>query len=372
MDFFARTWVEIDKKAILDNYKIICKKNKCKVIPVVKADAYSHGAAEVCQVLENNGADLFAVSNIYEALHLREAGIKCDILILGYTPFNAVNQLAENNIIQCIFSSEYAQELNLFAKKENLKIRCHIKLDTGMGRIGFDCRGNSVNTEEIKSVMSLEHLEFEGIFTHFSVADGIDEDNIRFTENQYKKLLAVTSELENSGFKFKIKHCCNSAASVKYPFMVCDAVRVGNILYGLSPSENIDLDEDFTPAMSMYSVVSMVKEIKAGDYVSYGRTFKAEKNMKIATISTGYGDGVPRALSNKGYVLINGKKANIIGRVCMDQLCVDVTDIDDVSIGSKVEIFGKNLSVDIVAKLSGTINYEIICGISKRVLKIFI
>lgn len=371
MDFLRRAWVEIDLNSLKQNYSSICRECKTNVIPVVKADAYGHGAPMVALALQDCGADMFAVSNILEAAELRENGIKGDILVLGYTPAEASELIAEHDVTQCIFSLEYATDLSRKAEEIGVKIKSHLKLDTGMGRIGFDCRSDKLNIKEINSALSLSGLDYTGVFMHFAVADSNDKSDIDFTNEQYKRFCATVCELEKSGFSFKMKHCCNSAGLISYGDMRLDAVRAGIILYGLAPSGDIKISEAFSPVMSMYSVISMIKTIDPENTVSYGRTYKAKDKRKIATLSAGYADGVPRLLSNNGYVLIHGKKAPIVGRICMDQFCVDVTDVEDIKVGDTAEIFGKNLSVDDVARRAQTINYEIICGISKRIPRIY-
>ena len=370
MDFLKRAWVEIDLDALKENYNKIRSKTSARVIPVVKADAYGHGVASVVKALQECGADMFAVSNVLEAIELRNAGITGDILILGYTPADAAEILIENNITQCVYSLDYAVQLSNAAKKLG-DVKVHLKLDTGMGRIGFDCRKDNADISEIINALKLDGLKYTGVFAHFAVADSTEKQDEEFTDKQYQRFCDTVEKLENNGFNFEMKHCCNSAGSIKYSNMELDAVRAGIILYGLSPSDQVSA-EDLTPIMSMYSVVSMVKYIDSDDSVSYGRTYIASEKRKIATISAGYADGVPRLLSNNGYVLINGKKAPIVGRVCMDQFCVDVTEIDDVTVGDIAEIFGKNLSVDCLASAANTINYEIVCGISKRIPRVYI
>jgi len=371
MDFLRRAWVEIDLNALKNNYKAIEKAAGTKVIPVVKADAYGHGVAPIVKALQDNGADMFAVSNALEAIELREAGIKGDILVLGYTPADAVALLVEHNITQCVYSLDYAIALSRNATSISKNVNVHLKLDTGMGRIGFDCRKDDSDISGIVSALRLEGLNYTGVFAHFSVADSNCEDDVLFTNSQYARFCNTLKKLKSEGFDFEFKHCCNSAGLVKYSDMALDGVRAGIILYGLSPSCDVKAN-DVTPVMSMYSVVSMVKDISKGDTVNYGRTYKAQEKRRIATISAGYADGIPRLLSNKGYVLIKGKKAPIVGRICMDQFCIDVTDIDGVEVGDIVEIFGRNISVDIVADTAQTINYEIVCGISKRIPRIVV
>lgn len=370
MDFLKRTWVEIDLDALKNNYRKILNKCNAEIIPAVKADAYGHGGVEIASALQSFGNDFFAVSNVAEAIELRENGITGKILILGYTPEEGVEYLLKYDISQCIYSEDYAEIISNKAKTLGGKIKSHLKIDTGMGRIGFVLREEDLDLCGIERVLNLEGLDFEGIFTHFPSADSKLKNDVEFTKNQYKKFTQTVSVLEEKGYKFKIKHCCNSAGLWAFDNMHMDAVRPGIILYGINPSEDIDVSSDFIPVMSMYSVVSMVKDAYVGDTVSYGRTYTADKKRKIATISAGYADGIPRLLSNKGYVYINGKRAPIIGRICMDQFCIDVSDIEDVKIGDTAEIFGKNISVTEVAKIAQTIGYEIICGVTKRVPRI--
>ena len=371
MDFLRRAWVEIDLVALKNNYKIIKDTCNTRVISVVKADAYGHGFEHCVKALEEVGCDMFAVSNVLEAVELRDVGIKGDILVLGYTPVETAETLAKNNIIQCVYSLEYATALSEKASELGIEIKAHLKLDTGMSRIGFNCRNEETDVLEIEKALLLDNLKYTGVFMHFASADSNDASDVDFTKLQFERFMDTVSKLEQKGFNFPIKHSCNSAGAISYDDMYLDAVRAGIVLYGLKPSEDVVIDSGIKPVMSMYSVVSQVKTILPEDTVSYGRTFKADKPLKVATITCGYADGVPRLLSNKGRVLINGKSAQIIGRVCMDQFCVDVTDIPDVKIGDVAEIFGNNISVDEVALNAQTINYEIVCGITKRVPKIY-
>lgn len=372
MLFLHRTWAEIDLSALIHNFSIIKDKaGKAKTMAVVKANAYGHSAADIVPVLAENGADWFAVSNIEEALQIRDFGISKPILILGYTPVNCARQLAENSISQCVYSKEYAEALSSQAVTENVTVNVHIKLDTGMSRLGFDCRTDELNgINQAISAAKLPGFKTEGVFTHFAAADRTPDSEDGFTDKQYRQFLAGIKRMNEAGVNPELCHCCNSAGLIADSEKHLDMCRPGIILYGLTPSSDFTLNGDFIPVMTLKSVVSMVKEINAGDTVSYGRTFKADKKMKIATVTAGYADGYPRALSNKAYVLIKGKKAPIIGRICMDQMAVDVSDIDDVALGDEVILFGKDLPVEILADICGTINYEIVCGISPRVPRI--
>ena len=372
MDFLHRTWAEIDLDALVHNFDIIKKEaTGAKLMAVVKADAYGHSVRIVAPILEQHGADAFAVSNIEEAITLRGCGITRPILILGYTPVSMAAQLYLNDISQCVYSPEYAAALSKRACADGVKVKVHIKLDTGMSRLGFDCRDEKLSgIEEAVTAARLKGFVFEGIFTHFAVSDRTETSEDGFTDKQYFRFCTAAERFEKAGLRPKYRHCCNSAAFCLDSDKHFDMCRPGIILYGLTPSSDLKLKENFVPVMTVKSVVSMVKTIKKGDTVSYGRTFTAEKEMKIATVTAGYADGYPRLLSNKGYVLINGKRANIIGRVCMDQMSVDVSDIEDVKQGDEVILFGKTLPVEELADMCGTINYEIICGISPRVPRI--
>lgn len=373
LSFPKRAWVEINLDAISHNFSEIYKRNGIPVMPVIKANGYGHGAVRIAKLLEEREISCFAVSNIDEAQQLRDNGITADILILGYTPVECAKKLNESDLTQCIYSLTYAEELNKEACRCKVKIKCHLKLDTGMGRIGFDCRDASLNgLKEAVSALSCEGLEFNGVFTHFAVADSLDTSNICFTHDQYSRFDAAIKELKKQGFSFKLRHCDNSAAILEKEHKLEDTIRAGIILYGLNPSPELGADFSLRPAMSFYSVVSMIKEVAPGATISYGRTYKAEGKRLIATVTAGYADGVPRLLSNKGQVIINGSYAPIVGNICMDQFCVDVTDIGPVKIGDTVTIWGKGISVEEIADYAGTINYEIICGVSPRVPRIYI
>ncbi len=374
MDFLHRTWAEIDLSALKNNFKEIKKSvGDAKIMSVVKANAYGHSVYDIAPVLEKCGSDCFAVSNIDEAMQLREMGIKADILILGYTPADMAETLSRENITQTVYSIDYAAALSDKATKSGVTVKIHIKLDTGMSRLGFNCRDASQSEiDEAIAAAKLSGLKFDGIFTHFASADRCEDEDDGFTDTQYSRFLDAVEKFKAAGLEVGTCHCCNSAASLLDSDKLLNMCRPGIVLYGLPPSSKLELKEKLIPVMTLKSVVSMVKTIKKGDTVSYGRTFTAERDIKIATVAAGYADGYPRALSNKAYVLINGKKANIVGRVCMDQLCVDVTDIDDVKMGDEVILFGKELPAHILADICGTINYEIVCGISPRVPRIMV
>ena len=371
-----RTWAEIDLDNIEYNLKAIKSAvgDAVKLCCVVKADGYGHGAPAVSRLFEENGADLLAVSNIEEALQLRQNGISLPILILGYTPAECAETLANNNISQCVYSFEYGLSLASYAEKCSQKVKIHLKLDTGMGRIGFLCRESGEN--ELYEALELcknRNLIPEGIFTHFATADEADEGE-EYTRLQYAKFRSAVSFLEKHGVKFEIRHCANSAATFNYPEFRLDMVRVGLALYGLTPFESSQSLPSLRPAMSLRSVISHVKLLRRGESVSYGRTFKAEKDMRVATVPVGYADGLMRSTADSHYTLkIGNKCAPILGRICMDQLLLDVSDID-CQVGDIVTIFDgeKDHTATALASANGTIPYEVLCSVGKRVPRAFV
>ncbi|MBO5747163.1 MAG: alanine racemase [Clostridia bacterium] len=378
MNFLRRTWAEIDLDNALFNWQQIKRIADSRyIMPVVKADAYGHGANILAKLYEENGAYGFAVSNINEAIKLRKFGIKKDILVLGFTPIKYINQMYAFNITQCVYCKEYAEQLSVAAATNNFVIKAHLKLDTGMSRIGFDARTNSLNSiDEIEECLKLPNINYEGIFTHFSSADSIEAEDVEYSDLQYSRFTKTVDILKAKGHSFKFIHCCNSAASALRSSDNGNLIRPGIILYGSSPSNGLDLKFEQQNVMSVKSAVSMVKTINAGDSISYGRTFTAEKDMTVATVPIGYADGYPRAMSNRGFVIINGQKAPIVGRVCMDQLTVDVSDIKNVQIGTVVTVIGNDgkysVTFDDIAEISNTISYEIMCNVSIRMPRVYI
>lgn len=373
MNFVKRTWAEINISALLNNLQIIKKHSDNKeIMAIVKADAYGHGVESIVPALQENGINSFGVSNIKEAIELRSLGVDGSILILGYTPINCVKDLSENNISQAVYNLEYARELSTAAKKEGLCLNIHIKLDTGMGRIGFDCRNKDLaEIGDAVAVAKLPCLCVEGVFTHFAESDDTSDNAIDFTKQQISLFKSAIKVLNDNGINPEMRHCNNSAAIFTTNNDFSNLCRPGIILYGLPPSPSVKID-GLQPVMSFKSVVSMVKKIKKGDSLSYGRTFIAEKDMLIATVTAGYGDGYPRKLSSVGRVIVNGHTANILGRICMDQFLIDISDIKDVKIGDTVTLFGEDITATDIAEECDTINYEIVCGISKRVPRIVI
>lgn len=378
--FLRRTWAEVDADAISSNFQAIreAADSNSQIMCVIKADGYGHGAVFLAKLYEKLGAARFAVSNIEEALQLRENGVTLPILILGFTPADMAAELANNNISQAVFSEDYAKELSDCAVRNDVQVRIHIKLDTGMSRIGFmyqDRERDSTSIYEIQRVCSLPGLVTEGIFTHFAVSDeGIDGKEA--TMHQFSCFSDAVSRLTRRGIHFDVVHCSNSGAIADYPQAHMDCVRAGIILYGLSPSQKLSNALKLRPAMKIKSVIAQVKTVEAGTAVSYGGTFVTDRPTRIATVPIGYADGYSRSLSNRAYMSVNGKKAPVIGRVCMDQVMLDVSNIDNVKTGDEVIVIGDGtdgaMSFDDVAEMTGTINYEVVCLVGKRVPRVYI
>lgn len=380
MNMVKRTWAEISLNAIEHNYNVIRNKvaDDTKVCCIIKADGYGHGAVELSQIYEKLGADFFAVSNIDEGIEIRKSGSKLPIVILGYTPVSEAENLAEYDISQAVFSLEYAKELSEKCVEEDCICKMHIKVDSGMSRIGFMCQEfprDEYSIEEICEACCLPNLEVEGLFTHFCVSDE-DAEGREFTNKQYENFIHVRDSLKKRGVDISVVHCSNSGAIEDYPETCCDMVRAGIILYGLAPSSKLADRLDLVPAMTLKTVVAFVKEVQKGATISYGRTFTADRKMKIATVPIGYADGFIRQNAKDGYMMVNGKKAKIVGRICMDQTMLDVTDIEDVKTGDEVVVFGTGENgeptADSLAENTGTINYETVCLVGKRVPRIYI
>lgn len=372
--FCKRAWAEISLDNLTYNYnKIKNRLGNTGIVATVKADAYGHCEKYVSQKLEQLGTPYFSVSNIDEAKILRSRGVKKPIIILGYTPCECAECLIKYDIIQTVFSPEYADALNKEAERIGAKSSVHIKLDTGMSRIGFCCNDAAKVLEQIKHVCSMSNLEVSGIYTHLSHADSFSDDAINFTEKQKCQFDDIVNMLYDMNYNIENRHIQNSIAIQTYGGCGYELARPGISLYGIQPSDEIKMD--LKAVMSLKSVISMVKEVPEGTPIGYGRTFCTDRPTVVATVSIGYGDGYSRLLSNKGQVLINGKRANIIGNVCMDQLMVDVTGIpakqDDVVtlIGSDG---GQSITANDLADSIGTIGYEISCMINKRVPRVII
>lgn len=358
-----RAKAQIDLEAIKHNAKSIMSTldSECRMLAVVKANAYGHGAIPVAKTLYDIGVRHFAVATAEEGQELRYGGLKGEILVLGKTPLSQREMLVDNNLCQACDSYEYANAI----VKDGLP-KLHIKIDTGMSRLGFYCHDKAFSdicVGQILPIFKIPQIKIEGIFTHFAVAD---EDET-FTRKQFNAFTSVTDKLISLGYNVGLRHCCNSAATIRFPDMHLDMVRQGIGLYGLERSAP---GFPFIPAMTVSARIAAIGAIEDGDTVSYGRTFKANKPIRRAVVSFGYADGMPRLLSGKYSVSVNGKKAPILGRICMDMFMIDVSDIDCKD-GDTVIIFGKNGEVSEMADIIGTINYEIVCGITSRVPRVY-
>ncbi len=378
VEYTRRTWVDIDLDAIRHNLEMIRQRTgSAEIMCIIKADAYGHGVEHIALEYQRMGIRWFGVSNIEEAVELRKCGIRGDILILGYTPHNVARLLSDYDITQAVFSEEYAEGLSAAAVELGVNIKCHIKADTGMGRIGFNCRSLESTDQQLEPcarVCALPGLDVNGIFTHFAVSDD-GADGEEFTRSQYAAFVRLTEKLAQRGITFRWRHCCNSGGVLEYPEMSLDMVRPGIILYGLSPSPVQRGRFDLRPVMHLRSVISMVKPLEAGATVSYGRTFTAPRDMVLATVPIGYADGYPRILSGNQELLVHGQRVPIVGRVCMDQLMLDVTGIEGIREGDRVTAFGidgdAEIPVDELADKMGTINYELICRMARRVPRVY-
>ena len=366
-------WAEIDLDKLAHNMREIRRVSKSEhIIAVVKADAYGHGAIDVAPVLLQNGADILAVAVVTEAVELRRSGLECPIIVLGFTPPNLINDLLTYDIEQAVYSYELAKELSKAAQKENKIAKIHIVVDTGMARIGY--LPNDDSAEEICNICKLPNLSAVGMFSHFSSADEKDKT---YTYMQMKKYNDFCEKLKAKNVNIKMRHTANSAAIIDLPETHFEAVRPGIIIYGYYPSEEVNRESiDLKPVMTLKANVVHIKTLPAGECVGYGRRHKTERESVIATLPIGYADGYTRLLFQKAKVIINGKFAPVIGSICMDQCMVDVTGIEGVNIGDEVILIGEDennkFTADIVAGLIGTISYEVVCMISKRVPRVYI
>ena len=373
MNRYLRCYAEISLEAIGHNIREVKKRlpEGVKLLGVVKANAYGHGAVPVASYLENQ-VDYFATATIEEAVELRENGISAPILILGYVSPSQYGDLVEYDITQTIDSYAQALALEKEAARQNRKAKAHLAVDTGMTRIGFQVTEH--DADEAAKIADLPHIELEGMFTHFSCADQEDKTYCSMQMEKYDKMTALLAE---RGVTIPLRHICNSAGIMEFGDHRFEMVRSGIITYGIYPSEEVKKERlDLIPALSWKSHVIHVKEVGPGIGVSYGATYVTEKPMtRIATVSAGYADGYPRALSNQGCVLIHGKKAPIIGRICMDQMMVDVTDIPDVQVEDVVTLVGtdgdETITIEEIANPAARFDYEMLCDISSRVTRVY-
>ena len=368
-----RTWAEIDLDALKSNIENIRKitDKKSMIMAVVKADAYGHGAVNVAKHLLKNGADRLAVADLDEAVELRRAGIDAPILILGASFDEDCEMLVKYDITPAVFLYDFAKKLSDAAKKLGKTAKVHIKIDTGMSRIGYVSGvDDEAVTEEILKISKLPNIFIEGIFSHFATSD---EKDSAYTKKQFSEFMAVCGLLKKKGLDIPIRHIANSAAIMMYPETHLEMVRAGIILYGFYPSEEVNKDKlALERVMTLKSRITLIKEIKDRG-VSYGKTYIARRNTKVATVPVGYADGYTRLLNNKAKIAVNGEPVDVIGRICMDQCMIDVTNVHNINIGDEVIIFGKEVvTADEIAESLGTINYEIVCMLSRRIPRVYI
>lgn len=367
-----RTWAEIDLGRLAENYRALrdLLPQTCRFTGLVKANAYGHGAVPVAKKLEELGADYLAVACLDEGAELRRAGIKAPILILGYTPPRYADDLVALDLTPAVGERADARAFSDAAVRAGKKLKVHVQVDTGMSRLGFLCNetGMERSVEEIAALCALPGLDPEGIFTHFSDADGSEE----YTMLQFTRFLDVLKKLEEKGVRFAIRHCAASSATLKFPCTYLDMVRPGIALYGHYPAPGMEELCPLRPVMTLKTRVLAVRDLPAGTPVSYGRTHTLCRDSRLAVLPVGYGDGFPRLLSNRYEVMLRGKKVPILGRICMDLCMADVTDLPDAAPGDVATLYGDEVPVEHGADLMGTIQYELLCDVGRRIPRVYL
>lgn len=379
MKTLKRTWADISLDNLEYNYHQLRRElpSGCRFLGVMKADAYGHGAVPVSHALEELGADYLAVSNIEEAVQLRRGNVRLPILILGYTPASYADNMVFMDIRQEVHSLSYAQELSQALAGTNYILNVHLKLDTGMTRLGFFACDEALTLEQVAAVSRLPHLHIEGVFTHFAVADSTADGDVSFTRLQYERFCDMLSQLASAGVQPEIRHCCNSGATILYPEYAMDMVRPGIATYGLHPSGDTAGKLDLRPVMSVHTTIAQLREVPADTAISYGRSYVTPGARRIAVLPVGYADGLPRALSGKGCFRVRGQDVPVVGRICMDMCMVDVTQLPALAQDDTLTLFGYDETGALVPceRLSdalGTISYELLCQISKRIPRIYL
>lgn len=365
-----RTWAEVYLDRLAHNYHALrARAPQSKFVGLVKANAYGHGAVPVAKKLEELGTDYLAVACLDEALELREAEVKAPIIILGYTPAAYTSELIEHQITQTVYNLELAKEFSDAAMALGKRLRCHLKADTGMSRLGVLCTKETMTAaaDELEAMYRLPGLEVEGLFQHFADADTCPEYSLM----QIERYRAILAALEARGCTFQLRHCCAGAATLNYPQVHYDMIRPGILLYGYSPDHACDGMIDVRPVMEVKSRIASVKRLPAGTCISYGRTYTLERDSVVAAVPIGYADGLNRLLSNRQEFLLQGKRVRQIGRVCMDMCMIDVTDFTGVKIGDVVTIFGEEGLLQEKADTVGTITYEMMCAVAPRVPRVY-
>ena len=376
MKMLKRTWAEIDLDALRHNYETLTRNlpEGCRFLGVVKADAYGHGAVPVARELQALGAGYLAVSNYEEALQLRRADVSLPILILGYTPVEFAVDEAALHITQEVHSLEYGKALSQALEGSGQTLTVHMKIDTGMSRLGFIAYDRPETVPELVELWNLKNLNVEGAFMHFAVADTASE--LEYTRMQHQRFMEVLDALKEQGIEPNIIHCANSAATIAFPEYAHDMVRPGIATYGLAPSDEMQGMADLQPLMSLKTTVAAIRPFEAGITVSYGRTYKTPVPRTIAVCPIGYADGLQRRLSGKLHFLLHGKQVPVVGRICMDMCMVDITDVPEAKVGDTVTVVGtdggETVTWDDWAAQLGTISYELVCDINKRVPRLYL
>ena len=378
MKTLKRTWAEISLDNLEHNYRALRARTPqgCKFLGVIKADAYGHGAVPVSGTLSELGCEYLAVSNLEEAVQLRRGGIRTPILILGYTPPEYADTMVFMDLTQEIHSLDYARALEERLRGTNYILNVHLKLDTGMGRIGFLAYGEHSELPQLAAFSQLTHLRVEGAFTHFSAADSRREDDERYTALQYARFTSALAELDSYGIRPTLRHCANSAVTILHPEFSLDMVRGGIALYGCAPDVDCEGLLDLRPVMTLRTTIAQIRDVAAGTPISYGRTFTAPRDLRMAVLPIGYADGLSRGLSGKVSFRLRGQDVPVIGRICMDMCMIDITNVPDAKVGDELTLFGYDedgarVPVERLAEASGTISYEILCTLSKRIARLY-
>lgn len=378
MKTLKRTWADISLDDLEYNYRAIRAHlpSGTRFLGVMKADAYGHGAVPVSRALVDLGAEYLAVSNLEEAVQLRRGEVRLPILILGYTPAEYAENMVFLDITQEVHSLEYARELDTALAGTNYILNVHIKLDTGMTRIGFFAYDNACTLDELKQLAALRHLRVEGVFTHFCAADSRAEEDAAFTRLQFARFMDLLSAMKSIGIEPELRHCCNSGATILYPEYALDMVRPGIITYGNAPSDALEGALSLRPMMSLYSMIAQVRTVPAGTDISYGRLYRTPRDARIAVLPIGYADGLSRALTGKAQFYLRGRPVPVVGRICMDMCMLDVSGVPDAKPGDVVTIFGYDEDgalhpCEQLARAQGTISYELLCQISKRIPRLY-
>ena len=370
-----RTWAEINLDAAEHNIRAIREITdpNAKIMAVVKADGYGNGYYETAKTFLENGADMLAVALLQEGIQLRRSGIAAPVLILGTCLPDMLEGLIDYDITPNVYSYDTAEKISELAGQKGKTVKIHIKLDTGMSRIGYLVNEDTYTrvTDEILKISELANIEIEGIFSHFSTSDEADG---AYTRRQLERFMSVCDGLEERGLKIPLRHIANSAGIMMYPEAHLDMVRPGVILYGMYPSDEVDKSRlPLKPVMTLKSVITNIKTAEPGRGVSYGKEFVTIAPTRIATVAAGYADGYLRGIARNGFIMVNGEKAPIIGRICMDQCMIDVTNVHNINIGDEVILFGEEgVTIDDIARQLHTINYEVSCGIARRVPRVYI